>query len=120
MVNSVYTTFTITFCYLLMVWLTPKYMKNRPPHSLKNVLIIYNVLMILANLFIIIEVKKKYVYICSSILIHDEMFEYYKTVYFVFFLQLLITSTKLNYNLTCQPITYMNSESELRVNINCD
>lgn len=57
MVNSISTTFTITLCYFLAVWLTPWYMKNRSPYNLKNVLITYNIMMILVNLFIIKEVK---------------------------------------------------------------
>lgn len=61
MVNSVFTTLTITICYLLVVWLTPRCMQSRPAYSLKNVLIVYNVLMILVNVFIITEVRKKVV-----------------------------------------------------------
>jgi len=65
MVNSVFTTLTITLCYLLIVWLTPRYMKNHTAYNLKNVLIIYNIIMIITNLFVIIEVMK--------ILLHVEL-----------------------------------------------
>jgi len=58
MVNSVFTTVTIILCYFLIVWLTPRYMKNHTAYSLKNILIMYNIVMIIANLFIIIEVMK--------------------------------------------------------------
>lgn len=61
MVNSVYTTLTIVICYFLVVWLTPRYMKNRSPFNLKLVLIIYNIIMIFVNLFIIIEVNKLFI-----------------------------------------------------------
>lgn len=58
MVNSVFTTFTITLCYFLIIWLTPRYMKNHTAYKLKNILITYNIMMIISNSFIIIEVIK--------------------------------------------------------------
>ncbi|XP_015368990.1 PREDICTED: elongation of very long chain fatty acids protein 4-like isoform X3 [Diuraphis noxia] len=72
MVNSVFTTFTIALCYLLIVWLTPLYMKNRTAYNLRNVLIIYNIIMIITNLFIIIEMilmttKLNYSWMCQPI-----------------------------------------------------
>ncbi|CAI6347911.1 unnamed protein product [Macrosiphum euphorbiae] len=72
MVNSVFTTFTITLCYLLIVWLTPRFMKNHTAYSLKNILIMYNIMMIIANVFIIIELilmttKLNYSWMCQPI-----------------------------------------------------
>lgn len=57
MVNSTHTTFAITLGYFLIVWLTPRLMKNQTPYSLKHILIPYNIIMILVNVFVIIEVK---------------------------------------------------------------
>ncbi|XP_025415385.1 elongation of very long chain fatty acids protein 4-like isoform X3 [Sipha flava] len=72
MVNSGLTTLTITICYLLIVWLTPRYMQKRSAYNLKYILIIYNVIMILVNVFIFTElllmaIKLNYSWMCQPI-----------------------------------------------------
>lgn len=87
-------------------------MKNRSPYNLKNVLIMYNIMMISVNLFIIIEVKKGLLIVFYWYRYHYD----YVEIYLIFFFQLLMMAIKLNYNWMCQPITYVNLEAELRVN----
>lgn len=58
MVDSPMPTLVYTIVYFLIVGLGPRCMKNRKPLKLTSVLIPYNVLMTLLNLFIAIEVRQ--------------------------------------------------------------
>ena len=49
-------TLAISTSYLLILWLGPKYMKNREPFQLRKTLIIYNFSMVFLNFFIFKEV----------------------------------------------------------------
>ncbi|XP_033835499.1 elongation of very long chain fatty acids protein 5 [Periophthalmus magnuspinnatus] len=48
-------TFALTVLYLLIVWVGPKYMKNRPPFSCRGLLLIYNVGLTLLSLYMFWE-----------------------------------------------------------------
>lgn len=56
MVDSPAPTIFYTVIYFIIVGLGPKYMKNRKPFKLTSILIPYNVLMTLLNLYIAVEV----------------------------------------------------------------
>ncbi|XP_026869428.1 elongation of very long chain fatty acids protein 2 [Electrophorus electricus] len=45
----------LTFIYLLIVYLGPKYMKNRPAYSLKNVLLLYNFSVTILSFYMLVE-----------------------------------------------------------------
>lgn len=49
-------TLAISTSYLLILWLGPKYMKNREPFQLRKTLIVYNFSMVFLNFFIFKEV----------------------------------------------------------------
>lgn len=124
MVNSTQTTFAITLGYYLIVWLIPRLMKNQTPYSLKHILIAYNIIMILVNVFVIIEVgkknKEKYSFHKTVINTRKFITSLYTYVFFFFSFQLLLMAIKLNYSWTCEPITFSDtySDAELRVNLN--
>ncbi|XP_006893189.1 PREDICTED: elongation of very long chain fatty acids protein 5 isoform X2 [Elephantulus edwardii] len=44
-----------TIIYLLVVWLGPKYMKNRPPFSFPKILVVYNTALTLLSLYMFLE-----------------------------------------------------------------
>nr|ALE14477.1 polyunsaturated fatty acid elongase 5 [Boleophthalmus boddarti] len=48
-------TFAFTVLYLLIVWMGPKYMKNRPPFSCRGLLLIYNVGLTLLSIYMFWE-----------------------------------------------------------------
>ena len=44
--------------YLLIVWMGPKYMKNRPPVSCRGLLVVYNFALTLLSLYMFYEVSQ--------------------------------------------------------------
>ncbi|KAK7930774.1 hypothetical protein WMY93_007169 [Mugilogobius chulae] len=50
-------TFTLTVLYLLIVWMGPKYMKDRPPVSCRGLLLIYNVGLTLLSVYMFWELS---------------------------------------------------------------
>ncbi|XP_072293179.1 very long chain fatty acid elongase 5 [Eucyclogobius newberryi] len=48
-------TFALTVLYLVIVWMGPKYMRNRPPFSCRGLLLIYNVGLTLLSLYMFYE-----------------------------------------------------------------
>ncbi|XP_044150287.1 elongation of very long chain fatty acids protein 2 [Bufo gargarizans] len=55
MLDSYLPTFSLTILYFLSIWLGTKYMKNRPPFSLRGHLIVYNLAVTLLSLYMLIE-----------------------------------------------------------------
>ncbi|KAJ8403293.1 hypothetical protein AAFF_G00355100 [Aldrovandia affinis] len=60
LLDSYLPTLAFTLVYLLIVYLGPLYMKDRPAYSLKKVLIVYNFAVTILSLYMLIEL------ICSS------------------------------------------------------
>lgn len=59
-------TFAFTVMYLLIVWMGPRYMKNRQPYSCRALLVPYNLCLTLLSLYMFYEVGlsyRKYVFI---------------------------------------------------------
>ncbi len=50
-------TLAFTVMYLLIVWMGPKYMKNRPPYSCRALLVPYNLGLTLLSLYMFYEVS---------------------------------------------------------------
>ncbi|XP_064173120.1 elongation of very long chain fatty acids protein 5 [Anguilla rostrata] len=48
-------TFALTVAYLLIVWMGPKYMKNRQPFSCRGLLVVYNLGLTLLSLYMFCE-----------------------------------------------------------------
>lgn len=66
-------TLSFTIMYLLIVWLGPKYMKNRQPYSCRGILVVYNLALTSLSLYMFYEVGqsiylryKKYFYIITD------------------------------------------------------
>ncbi|XP_050443774.1 elongation of very long chain fatty acids protein 4-like isoform X2 [Adelges cooleyi] len=81
MVDSPVPTLTYISIYLIIVYLGPKCMKNKKPFKLTSLLITYNVLMTLLNLYIAIEIlitssRLHYSYICQPLTFINNIFEY--------------------------------------------
>ncbi|XP_069075512.1 very long chain fatty acid elongase 2 [Pleurodeles waltl] len=55
MLDSYLPTFSLTLLYLISIWIGTKYMKNRPPMSLRGHLIVYNLGVTLLSLYMLIE-----------------------------------------------------------------
>lgn len=55
--DSYLPTFFLTGAYLLCIWLGNKFMKDRPPFSLRVHLIVYNLGITLLSLYMLIEVS---------------------------------------------------------------
>lgn len=53
-------TFVCSAIYLLIVWLGPKYMKNRQPFSCRGILVVYNLGLTLLSLYMFYEVGHSY------------------------------------------------------------
>lgn len=49
-------TFAFTVMYLLIVWMGPRYMKNRQPYSCRALLVPYNLCLTLLSLYMFYEV----------------------------------------------------------------
>ena len=60
-------TILLSMAYLLMVAYGPKLMANRKPFQLTWLLIPYNLSMALLNLYIAVQVIKKYTYLAEGI-----------------------------------------------------
>jgi elongation of very long chain fatty acids protein 4 len=65
-------TIQLTILYLLMVWLGPKFMSNRKPLKLKWTLIVYNLVMVAINAYIVLEIglagiRLRYNIICEPV-----------------------------------------------------
>lgn len=56
LVDSPMPTLFYTAIYLLIVWLGPKYMRNRKPYRLTWALLVYNIAMAVLNFYIAYEV----------------------------------------------------------------
>lgn len=52
-------TLFFTIVYLLIVWMGPKYMKNRQPFSCRGILVVYNLALTLLSLYMFYEVGKR-------------------------------------------------------------
>lgn len=57
LLDSYLPTFFLTGAYLLCIWLGNKFMKNRPPFSLRPHLIMYNLGITLLSFYMLIEVS---------------------------------------------------------------
>lgn len=57
LLDSYLPTFFLTGAYLLCIWLGNKFMKNRPPFSLRPLLIVYNLGITLLSFYMLIEVS---------------------------------------------------------------
>lgn len=57
LLDSYLPTFFLTCAYLLCIWLGNKFMKNRPPFSLRAHLIVYNLGITLLSMYMLIEVS---------------------------------------------------------------
>nr|XP_033794716.1 elongation of very long chain fatty acids protein 4 isoform X1 [Geotrypetes seraphini] len=73
-------TLAISTLYLLLIWLGPKWMKNREPMQLRFILIVYNFGMVILNLFIFKELflgarAAGYSYICQTVDYSDNELE---------------------------------------------
>lgn len=55
--DSYLPTFFLTGAYLLCIWLGNKFMKNRPPFSLRAHLIVYNLGITLLSFYMLVEVS---------------------------------------------------------------
>ncbi|XP_016106213.1 very long chain fatty acid elongase 2 [Sinocyclocheilus grahami] len=55
LLDSYTPTFLLTITYLLTIYLGTKYMKNRPPYSLKHVLLLYNFSLTMLSLYMLVE-----------------------------------------------------------------
>lgn len=51
-------TFIFSVLYLLIVWLGPKYMRNKQPFSCRGILVVYNLGLTLLSLYMFYEVGK--------------------------------------------------------------
>uniref|UniRef100_A0A4W5NJQ9 Elongation of very long chain fatty acids protein 2 n=1 Tax=Hucho hucho TaxID=62062 RepID=A0A4W5NJQ9_9TELE len=60
LLDSYLPTLSFTIVYLLIVYLGPKYMRNRPSYSLKGVLLVYNFSVTMLSLYMLVEL------ICAS------------------------------------------------------
>uniref|UniRef100_A0A4W5NJW4 Elongation of very long chain fatty acids protein n=1 Tax=Hucho hucho TaxID=62062 RepID=A0A4W5NJW4_9TELE len=58
LLDSYLPTLSFTIVYLLIVYLGPKYMRNRPSYSLKGVLLVYNFSVTMLSLYMLVEVAK--------------------------------------------------------------
>lgn len=70
LVDSPMPTIGYICCYLFLVWIGPKYMKNRPPYRLTFLLIVYNLCMAVLNAYISLQLlfastRLRYSYICE-------------------------------------------------------
>lgn len=52
-------TFIFSVLYLLIVWLGPKYMRNKQPFLCRGILVIYNLGLTLLSLYMFYEVREK-------------------------------------------------------------
>lgn len=52
-------TFVCSIIYLLIVWLGPKYMKNRQPFFCRGILVVYNLGLTLLSLYMFYEVGQR-------------------------------------------------------------
>lgn len=52
-------TFIFSVLYLLIVWLGPKYMRNKQPFSCRGILVVYNLGLTLLSLYMFYEVGEK-------------------------------------------------------------
>lgn len=64
-------TFIFTIMYLLIVWMGPKYMKNRPPYSCRALLVLYNLGLTLLSLYMFYELvmsayQGRYNFLCQN------------------------------------------------------
>lgn len=57
LLDSYTPTMVLTFIYLLIVYLGPKYMKNKTAYSLKNVLLLYNFGVTMLSFYMLVEVR---------------------------------------------------------------
>lgn len=57
LLDSCTPTLVLTFIYLLIVYLGPKYMKNKMAYSLKNVLLLYNFGVTMLSFYMLVEVR---------------------------------------------------------------
>ncbi|XP_051539021.1 elongation of very long chain fatty acids protein 2-like isoform X1 [Myxocyprinus asiaticus] len=55
LLDSYTPTFFLTLVYLLIVYLGPKYMRNRPAYSLKNILLLYNFSLTMLSFYMLVE-----------------------------------------------------------------
>ncbi|XP_058931321.1 very long chain fatty acid elongase 5 [Kogia breviceps] len=55
LLDSYIPTLLCSILYLLIVWLGPKYMKNRPPFSCRGILVVYNLGLTLLSLYMFCE-----------------------------------------------------------------
>ena len=60
LLDSYLPTLSFTLVYLLIIYLGPIYMKNRPAYSLKKVLLVYNFAVTMLSLYMLIEVRTKW------------------------------------------------------------
>ncbi|MEQ2223169.1 Elongation of very long chain fatty acids protein 5 [Ilyodon furcidens] len=51
-------TFALTVMYLLIVWMGPKYMKNRQPYSCRGLMVVYNLGVTYLSLYMCYEVNR--------------------------------------------------------------
>lgn len=52
-------TLAFSIMYLLIVWLGPKYMKNRQPFSCRGILVVYNLGLTFLSLYMFCEVSER-------------------------------------------------------------
>lgn len=66
-------TFVLTVMYLLIVWIGPKYMRNRQPYSCRGLLLLYNLGLTLLSFYMFYEViiSKDMSKICGHVFIMD-------------------------------------------------
>ncbi|KAK2815051.1 hypothetical protein Q7C36_023317 [Tachysurus vachellii] len=55
LLDSCTPTLVLTFIYILIVYLGPKYMKNKMPYSLKNMLLLYNFGVTMLSFYMLVE-----------------------------------------------------------------
>lgn len=53
-------TLAFTIMYLLIVWMGPKYMRNRQPFSCRGILVVYNLVLTFLSLYLFYEVGQKF------------------------------------------------------------
>lgn len=64
-------TFVCSVIYLLIVWLGPKYMKNKQPFSCRRILVVYNIGLTLLSLYMFYEVGQllaRVSFLCAAFL----------------------------------------------------
>lgn len=59
LLDSCTPTLVLTFIYLLIVYIGPKYMKDKPAYSLKNVLLLYNFGVTMLSFYMLVEVRER-------------------------------------------------------------